>query len=65
MNSHIQFIIACSVSGGVTGYRESTVKGKDGAVKFFATRDEAETEAARLRDTMGKNSPATFDRDCS
>lgn len=49
------FIIACRVSGGVTGTRESVVKDGDKGVKTFDTREEAQTEATRLMQQTNGN----------
>ena len=54
------YIIRCRVSGGVTGTRESVVKGKDGNVVRFATREEAEQKAAEYRRSVGRYSTADF-----
>jgi hypothetical protein len=56
----MEYLIECSVSGGVTGSRTSLLKNGDGAVQVFNARDVAETEATRLRSTMGRHSAATF-----
>lgn len=55
----MRFYIQCSVWGGVTGTRTAPLK-EHGAVKLFETRDAAEAEASRLRSTMGRLSPASF-----
>lgn len=39
--------VGVSVSGGVTGHRVSRVK-RDGEVRLFETREEAQAEADRL-----------------
>lgn len=49
------FGIWCEVWGGVTGPREAWLKDNDGLRRVFATRDEAEAEAARLNDKFGRN----------
>lgn len=43
-----QFVIRCSVSGGVTGSRTALLKTREGAIKTFATRPEADQHAAEL-----------------
>jgi hypothetical protein len=54
------FKILCQVSGGVTGTREAWLK-RDGVEIVFATADEAEAEANRLREHMNANrSGASF-----
>jgi hypothetical protein len=53
-------IVRCSVRGGVTGHRESILKGEDGHPRRFATLAEAQAEAARLRDTAPRNTPCMF-----
>lgn len=55
----MRYYIGCRVSGGVTGTRESVVKAH-GLTIYFANRADAEAEATRLRDTMGRNSAASF-----
>ncbi len=45
------FIVMCRVSGGVTGTREAPLK-RLGQIAYFATREEAQLEAARLNTTM-------------
>lgn len=45
------FVIVCGVSGGVTGSRTGILRDKDGEV-FRMTKEEAETEAKRLREKM-------------
>lgn len=40
--------IECEVSGGVTGCRTGMLKGPDGEVAQFETREEAEAKAAQL-----------------
>jgi hypothetical protein len=54
-----RYVIHCSVSGGVTGYREAVLK-KNGEVLYFTDRAEAEEEAKRLRQNMGRTSLASF-----
>lgn len=57
----MEYVIWCQVSGGVTGTRTSTLKGRDGQELHFATREEAQAEADRLtRLTATVNSPANF-----
>jgi hypothetical protein len=52
--------IKCTVSGGVTGYRTSLLKG-NGVVKVFATRELAQAEADRLNSQMNNaHSVASF-----
>lgn len=46
-----RWVVACRVSGGVTGTRESTVK-KDGAIQYFATEAEATATAQCLMQKM-------------
>jgi hypothetical protein len=53
------YVIRCRVSGGVTGTRESTVK-LNGEVRTFDTKEQAETEAARLNKEMNSNSAGYF-----
>ena len=55
----MKYVIRCRVSGGVTGTRESTVK-LDGEVRTFDTKEQAETEAARLNKEMNRNSAGYF-----
>jgi len=57
------FVIGCSVSGGVTGYRTSVVKDRDGKVQTFDTREAAQAEATRLLQQTNGNPyrTATFD----
>jgi hypothetical protein len=45
------WIVMCRVSGGVTGTRESVLKGRDGLQKHFETEAEATAEAVRLMAT--------------
>jgi hypothetical protein len=45
------FIVMCEKSGGVTGYGCTTLK-KDGKVRTFETRKEAQMEAAKLNMSM-------------
>ena len=49
-----KFGVMCRRSGGMLGFAESLLK-KDGQVQTFDTKEEAETEAKRCRDSM--NSP--------
>ena len=51
--------IQCEVSGGVTGHRVGFLKNADEVV-VFTTREEAETEAKRLRRRTANNTRATF-----
>ena len=53
------YVIRCRVSGGVTGTCESTVK-LNGEVRTFDTKEQAETEAARLNKEMNSNSAGYF-----
>jgi hypothetical protein len=45
-----RFKVRCSVSGGVTGYREAYLK-KDGKEVEFSSREEAEAEARKYNQT--------------
>ena len=45
-------IVMCRVSGGVTGTRQAPLKQSDGEIRYFNTREEANTEADRLNRTM-------------
>jgi hypothetical protein len=47
----VKFLIMCQVSGGVTGFRQSPLK-EDGQVRYFDTREEADTRAAHLNKEM-------------
>jgi hypothetical protein len=49
----------CEVSGGFTGHRENWMRDRDGRPMTF-TKEEAEEEAKRLRETIGRNSMARF-----
>ena len=52
--------IWATVSGGVTGYRESWCR-HGAAHETYATREDAEARAARYRDSkINSLSPATF-----
>jgi hypothetical protein len=53
-----QFIVMCSVSGGATGHRTAPLK-RDGEVRHFDTREEAQAEADRLMSVM-KGGAARF-----
>jgi hypothetical protein len=48
------FRIWCEVSGGVTGTREAWLKSA-GNIYETRNREEAESEAKRLRDSIGSN----------
>jgi hypothetical protein len=50
-----QWVIRCSVSGGLTGNRTSYLK-EDGIVTVFQTEDAARAEAAQLNNYMNWNS---------
>lgn len=54
-----RYVIACRVSGGATGTRESIVK-SNGAIQYFDDEDAANQEATRLRSTMGQHSSTQF-----
>ena len=56
------FVVMCKVSGGYTGTREAELKDKDGGIRYFDTREEAEAEATRLTAQMNGNKyrTATF-----
>ena len=43
----------CQVSGGVTGTRCAFLKDANGKERWFATKEEAQTEADRLNGEMG------------
>ena len=51
--------IYCTVSGGVTGSRQAWLK-SDGELVEFGTREEAEAEATRLRNSVGRHSATRF-----
>ena len=53
------YIIHCKVSGGVTGTRESYLK-DSGGLKIYETLEECQAECDRLRNSMGRYSPASF-----
>lgn len=53
------FMIRCSVSGGVTGFRTSRLK-QDGVEARFDSRDEAERVAASCRRSVARNATARF-----
>jgi hypothetical protein len=55
----MKYVIRCRVSGGFTGTRDSTVK-LNGEVRTFDTKEQAETEAARLNKEMNRPSVACF-----
>lgn len=56
-----RYRIVCRVSGGVTGTRQGYLKhGPDHAEVIFDTLEEAEAEAARLRDSVSPYSTASF-----
>jgi hypothetical protein len=55
----MKYVIRCRVSGGVTGTRGSTVK-LNAEVRTFDTKEQAETEAARLNKEMNRNSAGCF-----
>ena len=55
----MKYVIKCRVSGGVTGTCESTVK-LNGEVRTFDTKEQAETEAARLNKEMNRISAGRF-----
>jgi hypothetical protein len=44
--------IRCEVSGGVTGHRVGLLKKRNGEIRIFDTRSEAEQVAASLTETM-------------
>jgi hypothetical protein len=48
------FLIRCTVSGGITGSRSAYLK-VNGEVAAFATREAAEAEAARCRTLVRNN----------
>lgn len=54
------YIVMCRVSGGATGTRESPLK-SNGAIKKFATIDEARAEAEKLTKTANSNPYRTAD----
>jgi hypothetical protein len=57
----MSFIVMGRVSGGITGTREAPVKGLDGNVKRFDTREAAQAEATRLDKQMNGNPYRTAD----
>jgi hypothetical protein len=50
-----RWVVRCQVSGGVTGTRTSLLKGRDGTVQEFATREEAAAAAMRLTTQQNEN----------
>jgi len=54
------YLVICRVSGGVTGTRIAPLK-KDGAVRVFASKSEAEAEAVRLSNERNSNPYRTCD----
>jgi hypothetical protein len=54
------YAVRATVSGGVTGYRSSLCKDKDGRIMVFETREEASRKAAHCHSLIGRNSAATF-----
>jgi len=56
------FYVMCQVSGGVTGTRQGLLKGENGQVVEFETRDAAEKEACRLSGKMNSGHGCAFFR---
>ncbi len=57
----MRWIVMCRVSGGVTGTRQAPLKGRDGDVRDFETREAAADEARRLnREMNGPYGAARF-----
>lgn len=55
------YVVRCRVSGGVTGTREGTLKGKDGKIVVFETREEAAAEAQLQLDSLSPHVKAKFE----
>lgn len=54
------YLILCRVWGGITGSREAYLK-RNGELAIFASREEAQAEAARLNSKMnGPYAVASF-----
>jgi hypothetical protein len=54
------FVIECEVYGGITGRRSGMLKDADGQIIVYTDREEAETEAKRLREAVRYNTRASF-----
>lgn len=55
------FMIECKVSGGVTGYRCALLKGADGQIAEYDSREDAQEIANRFNVSMnGPNRTASF-----
>jgi hypothetical protein len=59
--TEMMYGIHCAVWGGITGHRQSMMKGNDGEIATYATREEAENEARNLNISRnGPNAKACF-----
>lgn len=48
----MSFVVRCSVSGGVTGNRYSTLKTREGNIRYFPTREAAHEVAKECNTEM-------------
>jgi hypothetical protein len=55
----MRYNIQCTVSGGVTGFRQALLK-KDGEIVVFETREEAQAECDRLLANLSPYRTAQF-----
>ena len=57
----MRYVVMCRVSGGFTGFREAELKEKEGRVRFFVNREDAQAVANDLTSRMNhRYSTASF-----